>query len=528
MRKPMLVFILLLTLTFAVGAHAEGILPVLQTPPPEIVETLSFHRAMNFSSTPSAYTTGDGRYYYEYSPVNYETYLDFGRALAQEGFTLGESGLRENGSSYAVLANESGTSMTVDYNAAYSKLTVTYAPRVLAWETDEDNPYVIDESLEPVLPELPHTISYHRAMNFGSTPSGSSTGDGGVCYSYDSVTYPQYLNFGRALAQEGFALAQIEQANDGTGAVTAACTQDGATLNIFFNDDEHRLKVTYAPGMLAAEVDSDDPYVIDESLDSILPELTQIVSLHSATGRGYDSVEFNYDQGGYTYYYSGVPYAAYARFSLELGEAGFSLVSSEKTEDGYDRAVVSNGEVELIIDYHQENKYARVVYPPYAHASSRALFDDYDLVSDGDTIEVMENVKLTFGGWKFVNEYYSYSDGTSYYVGDGQQIVLIEMAIDYYRPEAWDVGDLMKGRKIYIGRVPFDSISNFGEYRSDPDDPDVNDIFSAGNELSGKAQITAALAIRLTDEQAAHLEDLSVVFYSTDYTTPYVYRLKAQ
>ena len=54
MRKLALILALLLALALAVGAVAEGILPVLQTPPPEIVETLSFHRAMNYSSTPFA------------------------------------------------------------------------------------------------------------------------------------------------------------------------------------------------------------------------------------------------------------------------------------------------------------------------------------------------------------------------------------------------------------------------------------------------------------------------------------------
>ena len=83
MRKLTFVLALLLILLPVSGAFAEGILPVLQTPPPEITEAISYHRAMNRDSTPSASSTGDDRYYYEYSSVTYLNYLDFGRALAQ-------------------------------------------------------------------------------------------------------------------------------------------------------------------------------------------------------------------------------------------------------------------------------------------------------------------------------------------------------------------------------------------------------------------------------------------------------------
>lgn len=409
MRKLSLTLALIFALALAVGAAAEGILPVLQTPPPEIIETLSFHRAMNYSSTPSAGTTGDGGYYYEYSSVNYATYLDFGRALAQEGFTL----------------------------------------------------------------------------------------------------------------------AQIEVADDGTGVVNATCTKDTASLTVTYNADTRLLKVTYAPRVLAEEVDSENPYVIDETQASILPELAQVISLHAVTGISYSDVKYNSDQGGYIYYYSSVPYAAYARFSAKLGEAGFSLVSTDKTEDGYDRAVVTDGEVELTIDYHQENKYARVIYPPYAHARGRALFDDYDVVSDGDTIEVMENVKVTFNGWEYVDQYYSSYDGTVYSSEDGTRIALIHLDVDFYRPETWYVYDLLKGYSVYSGRMPVDGY-NFGQYEYEPDSSYLNYVYSSRNDLSGKAQFSAAIAIRLTEEQAANIGDVSVTFYSTDYTTPYVYRLQAQ
>lgn len=70
-RKLSFILALLLVLSLCAGALAEGILPVLQTPPPEITETISYHRVMNFSSTPTASSASDGSYRYEYSSVLY-------------------------------------------------------------------------------------------------------------------------------------------------------------------------------------------------------------------------------------------------------------------------------------------------------------------------------------------------------------------------------------------------------------------------------------------------------------------------
>ena len=145
---------LLLALLLIASASAEGILPVLQTPPPENTETVSFHRVMNYSSTPSASSSGDGGFYYTYTSVKYTDYLAFGRALAQEGFALTESGFSESGIPHLVVEKD-GAALTLDYNAFAQELTVRYPPRVLAWEVDAEHPYVIDEAVESVLPELP-------------------------------------------------------------------------------------------------------------------------------------------------------------------------------------------------------------------------------------------------------------------------------------------------------------------------------------------------------------------------------------
>ena len=382
------------------------------------------------------------------------------------------------------------------------------------------------EGILPVLqtppPEITETISYHRVFNYSSTPSASTTSDGRYYYTYDPVSFAAYEKFGKALAQEGYALSQIEAGED-TCAFDAICTKDTTTLTVRYNPHYREMTVTYSPRVLAEEADAENPYVVDESQTSILPELPQVVSLHAVTGLDRPS-DPDRVEDGYRYYYYYVPYSAYTRFSVKLAEAGFSLVSSEKTEDGYDRAVVTDGQTQLTIDYDQEDKCAYVTYPMHAFPRDRAMFDDYEPVAEGDTVQVLENVSVTFGNWEFVDRYYSYSDGR-FTAEDGTNILLIHMDVDFYRPENWDVGDVLKNRRVYVGESTVDT-TNFGRYNYDETDSDLHNVYSASDDLSGKAQFPAVIAIRLTDEQAANPEDIALTFTSMDYATPYVYRLQ--
>ena len=382
------------------------------------------------------------------------------------------------------------------------------------------------EGILPVLqtppPEITETISWHRVFNYGSTPSASTTSDGCYYYTYDPVPYASYQKFGQALAQEGYALSGIEAGED-TCEFDAICTKGTTTLTLRYNPHYRKLTVTYSPRVLAEEANAEVPYVIDESQTSILPELPQVISLHAITGldRPYD---VNKVEDGYQYSYYGVPYAAYARFSVKLGEAGFSLVSSEKTEEGYDRAVVTDGQTQLTIDYDQESEYAYITYPMHAFPRDRSL-DDCEPVAEGDTVQTLENVSVTFGGWEFVDRYYSGYNGARYNIEEGGKIVLIHMDVDFYRPESFYVGDILRDRTVYVGDDTIDTF-NFGGYKYDPEDPDLHNVYDKGNSVTGKAQFSAAIAIRLTDEQAANPEDIAFTFCSMDYATPYVYRLR--
>lgn len=159
MRKTSLIA-LLLALLFSVGASAEGILPVLQTPPPELTETVSWHEIFHYDSTPAASTTAEGGYRYDYTGVGCASFVIFGRALAQEGYALASSEMDGKGTLLCA-AEKDGVALQLAYNGHTQDLRITYPPRVLAREADAQNPYAVDEGVESILPEPAQTISLH-------------------------------------------------------------------------------------------------------------------------------------------------------------------------------------------------------------------------------------------------------------------------------------------------------------------------------------------------------------------------------
>jgi len=522
MRKLAFLLALLLTLLSACAAGAEGILPVLQTPPPEISETVSYHRVMNFSSTPSASSASDGSFYYEYSSITYQNYLAFGRALAQEGFALAESGFTDAGNPLLVV-EKGGTSLTVEFRPFCRQMVVRYPPRVLAWEVDEEHPYVIDDAVASALPDLPRAISYHRAMNKTYPPDGKSYSEGRWGYEYSDVDHDHYLKFGRALAQEGFALTGSEATED--GGIMATVSDGKVELELTYNPFTHGLRVIYPLGMLAQEINTHERYAIDPARATLLPELKQTISLHAATGKGFTTPDRV--NGGYRYIYYDVPYPAYARFSVKLGEAGFTLVSSEKTEDGYDRAVVSDGNVTLTLDYDQEAKRAIVTYPLDASPRDAAKYGDYTPVGAGDRIELNEGLTATVIGWKKVDQYvtYYYDNNwipfakycdSEYPSGNGVQQVLVTFEIENERPEDLVTSSLLSGLQVYCDG---DEVwCSCGELTSE-----ASFSIDGDDRLRPKEKITFAVGFGLTDEQAAHPENLAITFTDRNYALRYAY-----
>ena len=524
MNRKRFAALLLALLMLAASACAEGILPVLQTPPPEITETISYHRVMNLSSTPSASSASDGSFFYTYSSIRYADYLAFGRALAQEGFALAESGFTDSGLPQLVVEKD-GCALTVEYNPYFKEMTVRYPPRVLAWEVDVDHPYTIDDSLESALPDLPRTLSYHRALNQTYPPSGERYGDGRWYFSYSSVDYDHYLKFGRALAQEGYAATGSEV--DGDAVETVTLSDGNTALELTYSPFTHSLRVIYPIGTLPAEVDLENRYAVDPATPSALPELKQTISMHSATGKGFPSPERVTD--GYRYYYSSVPYAAYAQFSVKLAEEGFTLVSSEKTEDGYDRAVVSDGDVTLTLDYSQEGEFAMVTYPLDVSPRNARKYDDYTIVGAGDTVELSENLTANVLGWQAMDQYvtYYYDDNwipVAKYIdhehtsGDGVQQMLVTFQITNERPDTLDARSLLNGLTVYCDgeSVSCDYGTMSGETHFSTDSDQV---------LRPKETITFAVGFALTDEHAAHPENVAVTFTDKNYAVRYAYIL---
>ena len=70
MRKRIILPLCLLMCLWTVSASAQGILPVLQTPMPEITQAVSLH-AMKCKDAPVPRTDGKGGYIFEYANVTF-------------------------------------------------------------------------------------------------------------------------------------------------------------------------------------------------------------------------------------------------------------------------------------------------------------------------------------------------------------------------------------------------------------------------------------------------------------------------
>ena len=135
MKHRVRILSILLALCLCAGcAAAEGILPVLQTPPPEETYAISLQ-----STTGSDYvgldTADGGGYKYNYKNVTYACYTRFSQALAKEGYILVSSESLEDGVTRAVVTNGTVT-LTLDYNMEKQTASVSYPPSVFARDPD--------------------------------------------------------------------------------------------------------------------------------------------------------------------------------------------------------------------------------------------------------------------------------------------------------------------------------------------------------------------------------------------------------
>ena len=117
--------------------------------------------------------------------------------------------------------------------------------------------------------------------------------------------------------------------------------------------------------------------------------------------------------------------------------------------------------------------------------------------------------------------YYQYH-GTDVFSKDGKQLIIILMDIDYRRPTGTQYDNLFHFGTVYIGDQT-KSIFTFGKLRkTEP----YYDIQRGYDEITGKTQFQAAIALELPEEAAASPAGVAVTFSGMDNYVPYVYYLQ--
>ena len=383
-----------------------------------------------------------------------------------------------------------------------------------------------------ILPDLQsnHTesaVSLHMVLGW-SAPEPVLQEDGSYLFTYENVSLMNYSDFGSALAQAGYTLASSETTENGY--ITAVVSDGTNDFTVEYDPSYSTMNVTYPEGMVISQYNEDKPFLVDRTQASLLPEIPQAISLHGVTCKSYYDKTYPED-GGTQYNYTDVSYDLYDLFSTKLEEAGFTLESSQTLIDGTSRAVVTDGEVSLTIDYNMDNGDASVLYPSGVFARPCVEYDDYITLKDGDSISLTEDVSMTVTGWEEVDSYtdYYYDNNwiPSKYCSDehvsayGEHQVIVSFLVDYNRPDSYSVNSLFRDMNADYGvynPIYFDRGEETGE-RSIYDDSD--------NEVSGTKQFTFSVGFSLNDSEMENLDKVALSFEDTDGTARYVYYLQS-
>lgn len=250
--KPVksLICLLLALCLLSAAALSEGILPVLQTPQPDLAEIISFHSVIGMEG-PEPVQLEDGGLEYRYSPVGYAQYLDFGKALKQENYTLLSSETGEDGAAVAVVSKDDSAPVTIRYHEDFRELTVRYPLRTTARGYDPAEPFTVDQKADSLLPELILAISLHSATGRERvTPVRAE--NGATRYCYKDVAYSCYTAFSVKLGREGYSLVSSEMLPDG---ISRANVSDGkASLCIDYDPATLVMEITYPAGVYARDL----------------------------------------------------------------------------------------------------------------------------------------------------------------------------------------------------------------------------------------------------------------------------------
>ena len=204
-------------------------------------------------------------------------------------------------------------------------------------------------------------------------------------------------------------------------------------------------------------------------------------------------------------------------------------MNGETLEDGTIRSVVSDGAIELIIEYDPEGEKAWVTYPPHVFPRERRRYEDYEPVSDGDTIALYEGITATVEGWEKVDAYSYYwisenwipskrEDRTKQTGEDGQMARVTFHGV-YDRLDDRNISELLKDVHLEWGEntisCQYGRVVEGQTFRYDDD------------ILRGNQEFTCVVCFALTEEQLEHLDEIALTFTDRYSVVPYAYMLQA-
>ena len=377
-------------------------------------------------------------------------------------------------------------------------------------------------ALQTPLPEITEAFSFH-CFRGTEEPAFSSTESGETVFAYENVTYALYQDFGKALGQKGYVLVTEETEADGA-AVATVQQGEHLPLRVRYHQETRQLTVTYPMRTSAQKADADNPFHLETSRSSILPELKQVISLPGATGVDWVMPEAA-EGTGYVYRYQDVGYACYTAFSVKLGEEGFTLVSSETLEDGTARAVVTDGEINLTLDYNMTDRVAALTYPVGAHARD-IREEDSTQVKEEQSFALLDGVTVTFTGWNYVKTVLkeNSSSYTSMPVEEGCRLLMVTADIQYNNPAPVVRRDILKRLAVHYGEETLEDLH--GSYHENNNTLESLSINKA--VVQGVENFTFAVVVQVTEEQAQHPDQITLTFTDPDQAARYIYALEGQ
>ncbi len=296
---------------------------------------------------------------------------------------------------------------------------------------------------ESILPGLKTTdqILYApslRGVSALETPTPSSGNNGTKDYAYRGVSIDTYEAFSLALAKAGYQVDATET-DEESGNVITDVSFSGITLKIVYNPDNETMKITYPKGVLPSPDSETDQSIVQDAsaAEGILP----VIGIRYAPS--VSQVSFLADDnpkalpsGAQQYHYQPFEPVIYERFGAKLGEAGYSLVSSEEDQEKGELAiVVARDNIEMTLHYNSESSWMKVDYPQRVKPAEGDLneytipitVDEIFEATQSGVVASVTNVttveKYT-EDWKQVTPFFTRTDSSTYYAETDDEVFL--------------------------------------------------------------------------------------------------------